>query len=593
MTVELARLHVDWTLDARPGAEPLHRLDALVRDLRDQALEDPLAAVDGPGLTCIRTVEVAPVTVRWTSSDRELLQAWASEIARAVADARAAGPVEAVVHYPNRTALLTEVVLALLTGDLTRSWAWELAGVGRGSGSPTAARGRGTTGGAGDRRTVPSPASPASPRPRTRQVVDAALALAEEAPQAVPALVVEAARRGLLGGLVAALGGHGLDDLLSRAGVAWRASPIADAEGGHHPAAGGAGAPVVGALARLVRSRSVILAAATAAGLLPARPPAGASPSGALTRHGAPERPVRQRPGRRPDDASGDRAGGVHPPGDDAMVATTLAALAVLEVEPAYADRGAGRAAAALLSRGDDSLTAATTLPPPPWTGHAAGTGVDRTAPSPSDRDTDDDARVENGDPEPPGAAEPGPRPTPAPTPVPRPVATTAWGGLLFLLRLVADADLPERVVAEPGRFGTGLRGVLHRLGSELVRRAAPDVGTPDPRDPALLAFCGLPSHADPPERPEAVDDGWIVDEAARLVGLLRERLDDPDARSRPEQRLLLGTLRRRARVRVEPGWMDIELDLDEVTTELRRAGLDLDPGHLPWLGLVVRFGYV
>ena len=42
----------------------------------------------------------------------------------------------------------------------------------------------------------------------------------------------------------------------------------------------------------------------------------------------------------------------------------------------------------------------------------------------------------------------------------------------------------------------------------------------------------------------------------------------------------------------VEPGWVDVELDLEEVSTAVRRAGLDLDPGYLPWLGVVVRFRY-
>ena len=31
---------------------------------------------------------------------------------------------------------------------------------------------------------------------------------------------------------------------------------------------------------------------------------------------------------------------------------------------------------------------------------------------------------------------------------------------------------------------------------------------------------------------------------------------------------------------------------MDQVATEIRRAGLDLDPGYVPWLGVVVRFIY-
>jgi hypothetical protein len=40
------------------------------------------------------------------------------------------------------------------------------------------------------------------------------------------------------------------------------------------------------------------------------------------------------------------------------------------------------------------------------------------------------------------------------------------------------------------------------------------------------------------------------------------------------------------------PGWLEIHFSLDDVATDLRRAGLDLDPGFLPWLGVVVRFVY-
>jgi hypothetical protein len=133
---------------------------------------------------------------------------------------------------------------------------------------------------------------------------------------------------------------------------------------------------------------------------------------------------------------------------------------------------------------------------------------------------------------------------------------------------------------------------VLHRLGAELISLAAPDAGPVNPQDPALLAFCGLATEAGPPE---AAADGrvdWLDAELSRVLGLLRECLEGTPVAESSDQRLLLTVLRRRARVSVEPGWVDVELDLDEVSTAVRRAGLDLDPGHLPWLGVVVRFRY-
>jgi hypothetical protein len=50
--------------------------------------------------------------------------------------------------------------------------------------------------------------------------------------------------------------------------------------------------------------------------------------------------------------------------------------------------------------------------------------------------------------------------------------------------------------------------------------------------------------------------------------------------------------LARRAELRIDPGWIEARFDLDDVSIDVRRAGLDLDPGYLPWLGAVVRFTY-
>ena len=596
MTVDLAHLHVDWTLDAQPESEPRHRLDALVGDLRDQALEDALAAVDDPGLTCIRVVEVAPVIVRWTASDRDLVSTWATAIGRAVADARDSATAESMVHYPSRVAILLDVVISLLAGDPARRWAWDLAGVGPGAASTSAAtRHRVRVAGSGGRQGT---TSSRSPEPTAQDVVDAAFALAEEAPHAVPALVVDVARRRLLGAMVDALGGGALAALATRA-VGWLSSPAVTGADDTDLPVGAPAATVAAALARLVRERSEVLAAAVSAGLLP-----GQAPSGTRESPAPPSRLVSESPapgtGRAPEGRdAGDAAWPGFSSGDDvARVAATLAALAVVEVEPAYAGQPVGRAAAALLRRGGAPPTL--TASPPPF---RSAESDDATADPPGTRESG--GHGAGGDPLESRTVDHGvghvdPDPPPPPKTLAESVASSAWGGLLFLLWLVAETDLPARVVAEPERFGTGLRRVLHRLGAELMRRAAPEV-PPDPRDPALLAFCGLAPGADPPEPPEASPgarvedsaDGWLEDEAGRLVALLSSRLEDPHSAPRTEQRLMLATLRRRSRVRVEQGWVDVELDLDEVSTELRRAGLDLDPGHLPWLGLVVRFRYV
>ena len=49
---------------------------------------------------------------------------------------------------------------------------------------------------------------------------------------------------------------------------------------------------------------------------------------------------------------------------------------------------------------------------------------------------------------------------------------------------------------------------------------------------------------------------------------------------------------RRGGRLRFEAGWIELHLPLNQVDTAIRRLGLDLDPGWLPWLGCVLRIIY-
>ena len=76
------------------------------------------------------------------------------------------------------------------------------------------------------------------------------------------------------------------------------------------------------------------------------------------------------------------------------------------------------------------------------------------------------------------------------------------------------------------------------------------------------------------------------------LTGL-RARLEGRELAAVPETALLAAVVYRRAEIVADPGWIDVELDLDEVSVDLRAAGLDLDPGWLPAIGCVVRFRYV
>ena len=160
----------------------------------------------------------------------------------------------------------------------------------------------------------------------------------------------------------------------------------------------------------------------------------------------------------------------------------------------------------------------------------------------------------------------------------------TNHAGLLYLLNAAADAAMPDLLFADP---------VLDDIpGSELLARVALWLVTAADDDPAVLAFAGLDprrvrrgwSRAALPAGAQRRIDGharaWAQAVAARL-----HRDEDPAI-------VVAGVTDRSGRIEREPGWVDVHLALADVDVDVRRAGLDLDPGWVPWLGCVVRFRY-
>jgi hypothetical protein len=139
--------------------------------------------------------------------------------------------------------------------------------------------------------------------------------------------------------------------------------------------------------------------------------------------------------------------------------------------------------------------------------------------------------------------------------------ARTEWGGLLLLLHLVEGEPEPD----------------MYALGTILLTGLMDDEDALDPRDPALLAFSGLAPDDDPPAwlDPAGTTDLQPVLDRLRHLGLDLEQV-----------------CRRQAIIIADPGWLEARFSLDDVDVDIRRAGLDLDPGWLPWLGVVVRFTY-
>jgi hypothetical protein len=163
--------------------------------------------------------------------------------------------------------------------------------------------------------------------------------------------------------------------------------------------------------------------------------------------------------------------------------------------------------------------------------------------------------------------------------------ASTQFGGVLFFLNVAAAVGLPDLLENDLRLAGRGVRWTLHQLALLLGG---------DPFDAAVLAFAGLPPHQSPPsiQQPPADDaELFALHEHRRtLLHGVRERLGDRDD---PDEALTRFVCARRASIVADPGWIEMHLPADEVSIEIRRGGLDRDPGWVPWLGVVVRFRYV
>ena len=170
----------------------------------------------------------------------------------------------------------------------------------------------------------------------------------------------------------------------------------------------------------------------------------------------------------------------------------------------------------------------------------------------------------------------------------------TAAGGLYFLLNVLGHLGIADAV----DRLPSPLRKTFPaRLIASLARAASVSQD-----DPALLwvaAQLDEASHAetsafkiDPaPCWPRTFlhppDSQLDIDRLVRVWSLavrrwcwLAGRLTLREIVSRPGHILLNRTD------------LDVTLSMDTLDLRLRRLGLDLDPGWLPWLGLVVRFHY-
>lgn len=529
------------------------RLERLIGELLAGALGDAIAAtgIGRDQLVCLRSVTVPPTTVWWDRPDADVVATWARAVAEAVAESTGRSRSrDDVVRYRTLEEAMVDLAVSCVGGDVRRAWAWRQLGLWP-IGSPVEAV-------------------------TVRESADVAAAVLADHPEQVVAVLVVLAASGRLPETLAF---WGADRCVALVAAAWGAHGgdrrVVTDDGLEAASRDPVLVPVEAVLATSVLARA-------AAGTMGARAPdvgRGSGPGGTLAEASAPLGHLR--------------------------LARALAAASVLDAEPVVARRSSPASA----------LVAALTerfLGPRVEPEHAPATG----AAGPRDLGQPERRRPGDGAP---GAVEPSAPDAAADPPAaegstPAPGGTdqtpedrgrsgaTAWGGLLFLLHVVDDlADLADQAVevratapVRPVPAWPPARPALHRLAHTLATRALPDVDPPPPEDPALLTFAGLTPDAASPE--PGVDDEPPPVAHARadaVVAALRARLDASPLGEAPEPALLAAVLRRSARIIAEPGWVEVVLDLDQTSVAVRRAGLDLDPGWVPWLGRVVRFRYV
>ena len=550
-----------------PGRTDPDRVDRLLRRLAERTLDERRAGLhDLSGHWCVRRIDLE-ITLDAGEPDTAAAQRWADLIAASVRGLTADGT--AVVHYPHRGGALAELVRSIPAGRVERVWAWRQLGL----------------------LTADDPDPLSDP-------AGALLAAVGREPDLTVASLVHAVRTGGIGPLHRVLGEVGWTALARNVAPDLpvdepRAQP--QGRGAPEPAAPPIAPPDAPAAAHRARARDVLtgstlLAAARAgapdpsprtlaawavlgtAEVEPHRPELAAAVTAALRdalRTGAdagPAEPLRP-PGR--------AAVTMEEPGTVAAGAPSATATAPTPRPPRRAGLGEPTA------HSEPPVS-----PPAAGAGRAAGE-VEGSGAGPAATP----AVAAGADP---AAGEPYPAahdpihagPDPDNDPGRRPAADTAWAGLLFLLNTALAAGVPDALDADVRLADRPLRWTLHQIAQRLVPVAA--------TDPAALAVAGLAPDAALPagDEPTGPEQGALAEHAARWAACTvaaAAHAADPDEGGPPT---VWSLARRPGTIVADPGWLEVHLALDDVDMTVRRAGLDVDPGWLGWLGTVVRFCY-
>ncbi|MGE4560564.1 MAG: hypothetical protein AB7E77_10200 [Desulfobulbus sp.] len=556
--LQIARFQAQYHLAPAQAGEK-ERLDRLLAEMLDGSLALALERLGIPPREeiCIRRIQ-APVRLRMAANDSDLVLDWSLGLAEAFRTVIANNDPANVVRYPSRFHGLVDFADGVARGDLQRAWAWHQLGF-----------------------SVPS---------RLDSLVEAAEGLVTSLMNE-PAWIVP---------ILSRLSDNGaIDSLLGRLPVVWWqdlaraaltahgvATPVPDLGAGH-----GAIGNRQGVAARIVRASSLasvvdrqpawfsnqveLLSGWSIFVILEAEPAVflGGTQEAAQVQAG-----VQAALGRKIGMAEP-----VSPVFSEAAGETEAKNLA-----------GAGKTPETSRGVGNPAFT--------DGTGGSPGKKLPNTPQALLDRQNVtgagkrhsgaiglDESGLRTPDEEPAKITAIGSEPAavPDPSPLVRSQGYSEYGGLLFLVLLLEQAGVVDAIVRAEQFGRRSLRWFLHGLALHLLPIPA--------NDPAALAFCGLRPDDPVPGRdepgPDETEKRLLAEWRRTIVEQLAGLMNRNHWQMEPE-RILHRVCCRNARIIADPGWFEVIFSIREVVTEVRRAGLDLDPGFVPWLGVVIKFHY-
>jgi len=162
----------------------------------------------------------------------------------------------------------------------------------------------------------------------------------------------------------------------------------------------------------------------------------------------------------------------------------------------------------------------------------------------------------------------------------------TRFGGLLYLLNLLEHPCGLVDIFAQSYCFNQrSMIWVWLHLAITIIPAELDD--------PAVLAFAGLipgkPLDKELWLSPTDAEQQQVEKYASQIITATQDRLEIAGSDLSVNMDCLY---QRRAIITSDPGWFEVEFSLNDVDTGIRRAGLDIDPGFLPWLAVVMRFKY-